>query len=511
MRILFPALLFPALLSLFACDATGEVRHAGTQTGPGGDSGPDSGLDSGDSEIATVPVGHEREMRGLYVATVYNIDWPSSNSLSAAAQQAEIETLLNLADTAGLNAIFIQIRPEGDALYRSSIEPWSDCLTGTQGQDPGYDPLEDWIRLAHARGIEVHAWINPYRAKVGSESTSGLAAGHMALAWPEYAYGYGDDVWMDPGAAVVRARVVAVITDLLNHYDLDGINFDDYFYPYPDSADGDFPDSATYAAYLSGGGSLALDDWRRTNTSQLVQDVSEAIDAINPAVRFGIAPFGIWRPGYPSGISGMDPYAELYADPLDWVSHGWLDYLAPQLYWETTNSGQEYGLLAPWWDSQMPENTWLFPVNALYQWGTTDTWTADEFAAQLEISRDPALTRTQGNVWYNASPFIDGRSGVLDTFAARYYPTPALPPPVNKLSGTSEAPLQISAEGNTFRWVTDPTRRTVTVYAATGDTWTLSQIIPADVGEVTLAAGRWALASVGTGGVESGGVVVNAP
>ena len=491
------ALALPALLA--ACDATAVRRTASASTPPKDTAGNDT-----DSVPDTVAVSHTREMRGLYVATVYNIDWPSRNTLSADEQQAEIVTLLDLAHTAGMNAVFVQVRPEGDALYRSDLEPWSDCLTGTQGQDPGYDPLAVWVQEAHTRGIEVHAWLNPYRAKAGSESTSGLTGGHMALAFPEYAYGYGGDVWMDPGAAVVRARVVDVVADLLTRYDVDGINFDDYFYPYPEG--GDFPDSATYAAYVGSGGTLALADWRRQNTSDLVRDVSAVIAATNPAVRFGVAPFGIWRPGYPEGISGMDPYESLYADPLHWAQQGWLDYLAPQLYWETTNSGQEYGLLAPWWDAQLPDTTWNFPANALYQLGSSSTWTFEEFAAQIAISRDPALTRTRGNVWYNASPFIEGWSGVLETFAGTYYPSPALPPPVHALAGQEEAPLTLSQEGTTLRWAAAEGRRAVTVYAASGEGWVLSQIVPASTGGVTLTPGRWALASVGTGDVESGGV-----
>lgn len=495
-----------SLLLLLACD-TSTTRHAGSNEGPGAHG--DSGGDSGEAGPDTVEVGHTRELRGLYVATVYNIDWPSQSSLSAAQQEAEIVSLVQKADEAGLNALFVQIRPEGDAVYASAIEPWSDCLTGTQGQDPGYDPLEVWIREAHARGIEVHGWLNPYRAKAGSESMSGLTGGHMALAYPQYAYGYGGDVWMDPGAEVVRARVVAVVTDIVSRYDIDGINFDDYFYPYPD--DGDFPDSATYAAYTSAGGTLALDDWRRENTSALVADVAAAIAATRPSVRFGIAPFGIWRPGYPAGISGFDPYAELYADPLHWAQSGWLDYLAPQLYWETTNSGQEYGLLAPWWDAQLPDGTWLFPANALYQLGSSSTWTFEEFAAQIAISRDASMTHTRGNVWYNASPFIEDWSGVLDTFANVYYPTPALPPPVTAVADEVEAPLALSQNGGAITWTEAADRRAVTVYVAAGEGWSLAQVVPASEGGVTLNSGRWALASVSAGDVESGGVVVTVP
>lgn len=494
------------LLLVAACDDP-TTRRAESPRDTAPPEGTDTGEPVDDRELADV--AHTREMRGLYVATVYNIDWPSGNSLSAAEQEAEIVSLVAKADEAGFNAIFLQIRPEGDALYASEIEPWSDCLTGTQGRDPGYDPLEVWIREAHARGIEVHGWLNPYRAKAGSESMSGLTGGHMALAFPQYAYGYGGDVWMDPGASVVRERVVDVVLDIIGRYDIDGINFDDYFYPYPD--DGDFPDEDTYAAYEAAGGTLALDDWRRENTSALVSDVSAAILGARPSVRFGIAPFGIWRPGYPAGISGFDPWAELYADPLHWARSGWLDYVAPQLYWETTNSGQEYGLLAPWWDAELPDGTWSFPANALYQLGSSSTWTFDEFAAQIAISRDPSLSRTRGNVWYNASPFIEDWDGVLETFSTVYYPSPALPPAVNAVADVSEPPPTLTQAGGTVSWERSAGRRAITVYAESGEGWSLSAIVPASDGSVTLTSGRWALASVNGGDVESQGVVITAP
>jgi uncharacterized lipoprotein YddW (UPF0748 family) len=502
------------LVLLLACSDSGStVRSAAPDDTDVSDTDDtdDTHTDDTDapSDVELVDVAHARELRGLFVATVYNIDWPSGAGLSVAEQDAQLVTLLDLAEDARMNAVFVQMRPEGDALYASSIEPWSEWLTGTQGVDPDYDPLERWIVEAHARGIEVHAWLNPYRAKVGSESISGFAEGHMALAFPEHTIAYGGDVWMDPGAESVRGRVVDVTEDLLTRYDLDGIHFDDYFYPYPD--DGDFPDDATWNAYVAGGGTLARDDWRRENTSLLVRDVSVAIAAIDPAVRFGISPFGIWRPGYPSGIVGFDAYEGLYADPLNWVSNGWLDYLSPQLYWETGNEGQEYEALTEWWNAQLPDDTWLFPANALYQLGSSDTWTLDEFAAQIDISRRFDLARTRGNMWYNASPFIDDAAGVRDAFATRYYPTQALPPVVNALGGVTEPPPTVTVDGATAAWEPADGRRAITVYTSAGEAWNLASIVPAGGGSVTLASGRWALASVGKGGVESRAVVVTVP
>jgi uncharacterized lipoprotein YddW (UPF0748 family) len=497
------------LLALLALACSPPVRKAD----PGAaDTAPDTAVtDTADTATGpeTVDVGHRRELRALCVATVYNIDWPSRTGLSAQGQTDEIVALLDLMQRTGFNAAIVQLRPEGDALYRSELEPWSRWLTGTQGTDPGYDPLEVWLREGHARNIEIHGWLNPFRAKVGSESTSGLASSHMARTFPTYAYPYSGDVWMDPGAPEVRARVVQVTQDLVARYDLDGIFFDDYFYPYPD--DGDFPDDATWAAYQRGGGSLARDDWRRSNTAAMVRDVSQAIADADATVRFGIAPFGIWRPGYPAGITGFDAYEGLYADPLDWAENGWLDYLMPQLYWETGNSGQEYGLLAAWWDAQLPDTIYHFPANYLSQYGTSSTWTLDEYAAQLAITRDPALTRTQGAGWYSASPLIDDAPGLRDAFATRYYPTPSLPPPVMALAGLVVSPPDVRLEGNVARWPDDDARRATAVYAADGEGWRLDRIVPGSETSVTLPQGRWALTAVAKGDVESRGVRVEVP
>lgn len=485
-------------------DTTGGSDRA--DTAGAGDS-----TDPGDTASETVAVGHRRELRGLFVATVYNIDWPSRSGLSAAASQAEIRALLDTARAAGLNAIFLQVRGEGDSLYASDLEPWSRVLTGSWDGNPGYDPLATWITEAHARGIELHAWFNPYRARAGSESSSGLPSTHMARALSQHAHPYSGDLWMDPGAEDVRARVVAVVRDVATRYDIDGVVFDDYFYPYPDAAVGEFPDSPTWNAYRAAGGSLARDDWRRENTSQLVREISVTLAAVRPSIRFGISPFGIWRPGYPSGIVGMDPYAELYADPLHWTNEGWLDYLSPQLYWHTRDSGQEYGKLLPWWDDQLPANVYLFAANNLSAVGTSASWSLDEYAAELAIARDAANARSQGQVWYSASPLVEDRSGLQAAFAGRYYPTPAVPPLVQGLAGTSQALPSIAVQGGEVSWTSSTGLRGLLVYAADGSGWTLDRVVPASEGRVALGSGRWALSALGAGDVESAGVVVEVP
>ena len=275
----------------------------------------------------------EYEFRGAWVASVTNIDWPSSKGLSTSAQQAELIKILDTLVELRMNAIVLQVRPEGDAFYASNVgEPWSRYLSGTQGvaPNPYYDPLTFAVTEAHKRGIELHAWFNPYRA--GMSNSPQLSSTHMAVVYKQYAYPYGTYLWMDPGAAAVQNRTYDCILDVVRRYDIDAVHFDDYFYPYPVSGQ-EFPDSATYQAYRNSGGGLSLDDWRRDNVNKLINRLYTGIHAAKPHVKFGISPFGIYRPGIPPGIVGFDQFGDLYADPKLWIERGWVDYLAPQLYW----------------------------------------------------------------------------------------------------------------------------------------------------------------------------------
>ena len=310
---------------------TGTSGSGDMSSGPGSESSAASSSSGGPGE-ELVEVGHTRELRGVWVASVGNINFPSEQGLSAEAQQAELTAMFDAVAAAGLNAVFFQVRPECDALYASPLEPWSRYLTGTQGQDPGYDPLEFAVTQAHARGLELHAWFNPYRAKASAASKA--ADGHISKLLPQYAYTYGNFLWMDPGAVEVQDQLVAVIADVVTRYDIDGVHFDDYFYPYPD--EDPFPDSGTYGAYVQGGGQLGLADWRRDNVNRVVERVGLEVAKLRPSVRWGISPFGIYRPGIPEGIQGLDQYDAIYADPVKWMQEGWLDYLAPQLYWPST-------------------------------------------------------------------------------------------------------------------------------------------------------------------------------
>ncbi len=270
--------------------------------------------------VKTVKVSHQREFRGAWITVVWNSDWPSKPGLSVEQQKTELLEIIKQLQFLNFNALILQVRPEGDAVYASPIEPWSAWITGTQGKapEPGYDPLEFAIEECHKRNIEVHAWFNPYRAKTTTKSGSNVSP-HIAITNPEVVYGWGNQLWMDPGAKIVQDRAYNVIIDVLTRYDVDGIHLDDYFYPYPISGQS-FPDEKTYSAYRNSGGKLSVEDWRRENVNQMVWRLSEGIKKIKPHVKFGISPFGIYRPGQPPGIVGLDPYSVLYADSKKMVT-----------------------------------------------------------------------------------------------------------------------------------------------------------------------------------------------
>ncbi len=452
-----------------------------------------------------VNVAHNREFRGIWVATVSNINFPSARGLSASALRAELDGMVELCVQTGINAIVFQVRPEGDALYASTLEPWSRYLTGTQGNDPGMDPLAYLLERAHEEAIEVHAWLNPYRAR--SSSGTSVASNHMAAAFSQYAYNYRNQTWMDPGAEVVQQRLLDVVDDLITRYDIDGIHFDDYFYPYPD---GPFPDSATYGAYQSSGGTLSLGDWRRDNVNQMVQRVHELITTEAPSVRFGIAPFGIYRPGIPAGITGLDQYDAIYADPLKWGQQGWVDYLAPQLYWPTSQTAQAYEPLLNWWTGINP-NIYIFAGNYLSKIGENSTWSLAEFAEQLRISRTYSSRNSLGNIWFQIAPLQRNTSGVRDAFADTFYPTPASTPPMVNATTLPPAPEATRVDDRVL--LSPPITldvedlRAYGIYVPDGSGWRLRELVAASTTEIT-ADETVAISAIDRFSVESQAVVL---
>jgi uncharacterized lipoprotein YddW (UPF0748 family) len=389
-----------------------------------------------------------REMRGLWVATVRNIDWPSDDSLSAERQRDEFVDILDRAVAAGFNAIVFQVRPAADAVYRSELEPWSVLLSGRQGTDPGYDPLQFAIEQAHARGLELHAWINPFRAGNASD-TLVFAPNHVWNRRRELVRVYGAQVWLDPGEPDAREHSMRVVTDIVRRYDIDGIHMDDYFYPYPvrDSARGGnlvFPDSASFAR---SGSSLDVHDWRRENIDRFVERMYRESHAIKPMVKVGISPFGIWRPGNPPSVAGFDAYAAIYADARKWLREGWVDYFVPQLYWAIDAPQQSFPALLDWWIGENVLNRHVWPGLATYRAAATSNgFSRDEIARQVELIRQRPVP--PGHIMFNTTTTLKRDNGVLGTLRP-LYERPALVPTFPWLDSTAPAAPTIGVSGGT--------------------------------------------------------------
>jgi uncharacterized lipoprotein YddW (UPF0748 family) len=412
------------------------------------------------SRAATAPVGPPaqpdttppplvHEMRGLWVATVANIDWPSRKTLSADQQRAELLGILDRAKATGFNAIFLQVRSASDALYASTLEPWAIQLTGTQGKDPGYDPLAFAVAEAHARGLELHAWVNPYRAGNAADSVS-LASNHVFRTRRDLVRVYGSSLWLDPGEPDVQDHVISVVKDIVQRYDVDGVHADDYFYPYQQrDANGatiDFPDSASYAR---SGSTLPRDDWRRANVDQFIQRLYQEVHAVKPHIDVGISPFGIWRPGNPPGVTGLDAYATLYADSRKWLQQGWVDYLAPQLYWADSPPQQSFSALLDWWISQntLKRNVW--PGMAAYRVndGTPTAFSTTEIPNQIRIVR--ARPGATGELLYNTGSTLTKNGGAVAASIALLYANLAIAPTSSWLDNAAPPAPTIAVSSST--------------------------------------------------------------
>jgi uncharacterized lipoprotein YddW (UPF0748 family) len=349
-----------------------------------------------------------QEFRAAWVATVYNLDWPSKPGLPAAVQKAQMRTLLDRAQQLRLNAILLQVRPASDALYASSREPWSVFLTGRQGGDPGYDPLAFAIAEAHARGIELHAWFNPFRA--ATKSTESMAPNHVIKTHPEWIRHYGGQSYIDPGEPEARRYVLDVMLDVVKRYDIDGVHIDDYFYPYP-AGGADFPDGASWQRYGVPSG-MSRGDWRRENVNRFVEAMYRGIKAAKPSVRVGISPFGIWRPRVPPTIeAGLDSFNQLFADSRHWLAQGWCDYLAPQLYWSIEPAKQSFPVLLNWWREQSRAGKPIWPGIATERIGSTRP--AQEIARQIALTRQGQLNNNApGHIHWSMKALMKGQGGI---------------------------------------------------------------------------------------------------
>lgn len=453
--------------------------------------------------LRTAAVGHAREFRAAWISTVWNIDWPSQPGLSSDRQKAELIAMLDRLKGLNLNAVILQVRPEGDAIYPSSLEPFSYWITGSQGRAPDYDPLEFAIDQCHQRGMELHAWFNPYRA---STSNYPKAANHISRTQPQVVYPWGNQLWMDPGSKRVQDQTAEVILDVVRRYDLDGVHFDDYFYPYP-IAGQNFPDQATYDAYRARGGQLARSDWRRDNVNQLMQRVSQAIRALKPQVKFGISPFGIYRPGQPPQIRGMDAYEQLYADALKWLQAGWVDYIAPQLYWRIDQYAQSYPVLLQWWAENNPAKRHIYAGNNLALLGK-EAWNSAEIERQITLTRDLKHQQVLGNIFFSSATLAADRQQISTHLQQNTYPSPVLPPAMPWLPQTAPALPQVRLEGDVIVWQGDESVRAWTIYGLVDKTWELLGIFDPQVNAVSATVGTYAICGVNAVATESLGVVI---
>ncbi len=431
-----------------------------------------------------------REFRGAWVATVHNIDWPSKRGLSASSQKEEMERLLDSARSVGINAIVFQVRTECDALYESRIEPWSHWLTGQQGKSPGYDPLAFAIDACHARGMELHAWFNPFRASASPSSkkiSSHISRTHSQLMLPA-----GTQVWANPASDYVRNRAIQVITDVVSRYDVDGVHMDDYFYPYPRYSGGkmvdQFDDSEDYQAYRRSGGRLELRDWRRYNIDRFVHELYLAVKRTRPSVKMGISPFGIWRPGHPPTVEAtLDAYDHISADSRKWLNLGWIDYFSPQLYWRIDDKPHSFLTLSQWWAGENRQGRHLWPGIASNRIQSSEDRgrRASESIRQVEITREHAAnSHGSGHIHWSFSAIRDDRDGLRRQLGRAYAATPITPASpwlgANTPSDVWVAPV-IEGDGVTlkFRAAPDARWRLIQVRETPDGAWKTMRMVPA--------------------------------
>jgi uncharacterized lipoprotein YddW (UPF0748 family) len=430
------------------------------------------------AEQTKPPAAAMREFRAAWVATVANINWPSKPGLSTDQQKQEAIVLLDFLKKEHFNAVILQVRPQCDALYNSQLEPWSYFLTGVQGKapEPFYDPLEFWIRESHDRGIELHVWLNPYRAhhKDGKE----ISDQSIIKKRPELVVFLKEGYWwMDPAQKGTQDHSTAVVMDLVKRYDIDGVHFDDYFYPYPSyNNNEDFPDTLSWSAYQAGGGKLTRGDWRRKSVNDFIENLYKKIKAEKPFVKFGLSPFGIWRPGYPESIEGFDQHNQLYADARRWLNEGWIDYFSPQLYWPINRMPQSFPVLLGWWSKENKKARHLWPGISVGR--DTSAKNVNEILSQIMISRG-IVPESKGVIHWSISSLtqnpnmskaiVEGpyKKDALVPASPWLDNTPAEAPQVEKEKKDSTLTIRWShsAENDVFRWV---------VYYKYGNTWNYS-------------------------------------
>ena len=379
-------------------------------------------------QLIAVAQAPRQELRAVWVATVSNIDYPDRPTVSTDVQKSSFIKLLDMHQRNGMNAVVVQIRPATDAFYPSPLEPWSEWLTGVQGQPPVpyYDPLQFMINETHKRKMEFHAWMNPYRA-VFNINNSSIAATHITKIHPEWFVTYGDKKYFDPGNKDVQKHVTAVVQDVVSRYAVDAIHFDDYFYPYRIQGK-EFPDQSSFARYAQG---MNIDDWRRSNTDSIIVMLSRVIKQENKKCQFGISPFGVWRnadkdPRGSNTKAGQTNYDDLYADILLWLRKGWIDYVAPQLYWEIGHNLADYTTLIDWWS----ENTYgknCYIGLGIYRAGSNIAW-KDKTQLPRQIQKLRNTPNINGMIFFSSRTFERNPNGWNDSLRLNYFSEPATPP-----------------------------------------------------------------------------------
>ncbi|WP_328924806.1 family 10 glycosylhydrolase [Streptomyces sp. NBC_00190] len=371
------------------------------------------------------------EFRGMWIASVANVDWPSESGLTAREQRAELLGLLDTAVKRRLNAVILQVRPAADALWPSRLEPWSQWLTGEQGVDPGWDPLGTAVTEAHARGLELHAWFNPYRVANHTDLDL-LAPEHPARLNPDWTVEYGGKLFYNPGMPEVRHFVQEAMLDAVTRYPVDGVHWDDYFYPYPVEGE-DFDDDEAYEEHGAAFPSRA--DWRRHNTDTLVSEMSARLRALRPAVRFGASPFAVWRnsdrdPRGSATRAGLGTYDDLYADTRKWVTEGWIDYVVPQAYWQIGHPTADYADIVPWWARTVAgTKVQLYVGEALYRCDADSPTVA--WRDPAELSKHVRFARgypeVRGHAYFSAKQVAADPNGAMARVVADHYGS-AVPP-----------------------------------------------------------------------------------
>lgn len=366
----------------------------------------------------------KREFRGAWIQAV-NGQW---QGIGRDAMQAELTRELNILQADGINAILFQVRVEGDALYASELEPWSRYLTGQQGTPPSpyWDPLAWMVEQCHARGMEIHAWINPYRAK--TKGTTSMASTHYAVQHPDRCFLYDNLMIFDPGLPENRAFICQVAADIVERYDVDGLHIDDYFYPYP-VAGVAIPDNASYAAY---GGGRDRGDWRRENVNTFIHELHDAIHAVKPWVKFGVSPFGIYRNqrswAQGSATNGLQNYDDLYADVLKWIEEGWVDYNIPQIYWEIGNKAADYDTLIRWWSQYAGQRPLYIGQDVERTVSKPDLGNPSQNQMGTKMALQRGLPGIQGSCQWYARAVADDTGGYGTMLRTFYHRTPALQP-----------------------------------------------------------------------------------